>query len=135
MIRSLALQADAIFQIEHEALSRGKATSQDLQQAILLVDDFTDLLGEIDQLLGMEHDPSFMLDHIEVIAGLTEDFADYPWEECIADMTERYGANSAPKICGKIKAENMKKTEMSKEDYDAAIRVFLLEELINKLDR
>jgi hypothetical protein len=29
----------------------------------------------------------------------------------------------------------MKKTEMSKEDYDAAIRVFLLEELINKLDR
>jgi hypothetical protein len=135
MIRSLALQADAIFQIEHEALSRGKATSQDLQQAILLVDDFTDLLGEIDHLLGMEHDPSFMLDHIEVIAGLTEDFADYPWEECISDMTERYGANSAPKICGKIKAENMKKTEMSKEDYDAAIRVFLLEELINKLDR
>lgn len=135
MIRSLALQADAIFQIEHEALSRGKATSQDLQQAILLVDDFTDLLGEIDQLLGMEHDPSFMLNHLEIIADLTEDFADYPWEECIGDMTERYGATAAPKICGKIKAENMKKTEMSKEDYDAAIRVFLLEELIKKIDR
>jgi hypothetical protein len=135
MIRSLALQADAVFQIEYEAMKRGSATSQELQQAILLVDDFMDLLEEVDKLLGMEHDASFMLGHIDAIASLTENFAPYPWDECIADMTARYGAEAAPKICGKIRSENMNKTEMSKEDFDAAIQVFLLEELIKKMDR
>ena len=28
---------------------------------------------------------------------------DYPWDECIADQTKRYGAEAAPKICGYIK--------------------------------
>jgi hypothetical protein len=32
---------------------------------------------------------------------------DYPWDKCIADMTERYGSESAPRICGKIRSENM----------------------------
>jgi hypothetical protein len=27
----------------------------------------------------------------------------YPWDECIADQTKRYGAEAAPKICGYIK--------------------------------
>jgi hypothetical protein len=31
----------------------------------------------------------------------------YPWNECIADMTERYGERAAPRICGKIRSENM----------------------------
>tara|TARA_R110002020_G_scaffold155810_1_gene337129 strand:- start:8786 stop:8986 length:201 start_codon:yes stop_codon:yes gene_type:complete len=28
---------------------------------------------------------------------------DYPWDECIADQTKRYGSEAAPKICGYIK--------------------------------
>jgi uncharacterized protein with von Willebrand factor type A (vWA) domain len=32
--------------------------------------------------------------------------ASYPWDECIADQTAKYGAESAAKICGAIKAEN-----------------------------
>tara|TARA_R110002153_G_scaffold266899_2_gene430570 strand:- start:410 stop:607 length:198 start_codon:yes stop_codon:yes gene_type:complete len=28
---------------------------------------------------------------------------EYPWDECIADQTKRYGAEAAPKICGYIK--------------------------------
>lgn len=31
--------------------------------------------------------------------------ADYPWDKCIADMTERYDAETAPKVCGMIKAK------------------------------
>ena len=27
----------------------------------------------------------------------------YPWDECIADQTKRYGSEAAPKICGYIK--------------------------------
>lgn len=30
----------------------------------------------------------------------------YPWDECIADQTAKYGADSADKICGAIKAQN-----------------------------
>lgn len=33
------------------------------------------------------------------------DLADYPWEQCIADQTERYGdEETAKKVCGAIKA-------------------------------
>ena len=33
--------------------------------------------------------------------------ADYPWSDCIADQTERYGdEETAKKVCGKIKAES-----------------------------
>lgn len=135
MIRSLALQADAVFRIEYEAMKRGSATIQELEQAVLLVDDFKDLMYEVDELLGMSHDVSFMDGHINTIASLTEDFAPYPWDECIKDMTERYGASSAPKICGKIRSENMNRVQMSKEDFDAAIRVFLLEDLLRKVDK
>jgi len=30
----------------------------------------------------------------------------YPWDECIADQTAKYGEESAAKICGAIKAQN-----------------------------
>jgi len=34
------------------------------------------------------------------------DLADYPWDECIADMTERYESEeTAKKVCGYIKSE------------------------------
>jgi len=28
---------------------------------------------------------------------------EYPWDECIAEQTKRYGEEAAPKICGYIK--------------------------------
>jgi|TARA_R110000796_G_scaffold7074_3_gene24602 hypothetical protein len=28
---------------------------------------------------------------------------DYPWDECIAEQTKKYGEDAAPKICGYIK--------------------------------
>lgn len=41
------------------------------------------------------------------------DFADYPWEQCIEDQTKAYGDEEiAKKVCGKIKAENASKVEM-----------------------
>ena len=41
------------------------------------------------------------------------DFADYPWEDCIADQIKAYGSEEiAKKVCGKIKAENASKVEM-----------------------
>lgn len=37
---------------------------------------------------------------------LAEEGGDYPWDECIADQTERYGdEETAKKVCGYIKSE------------------------------
>ena len=42
--------------------------------------------------------------------------ADYPWEECIADQTERYGdEETAAKVCGAIKAMYASKQKMDIE--------------------
>ena len=41
------------------------------------------------------------------------DLADYPWDQCIADQTERYGdEETAKKVCGAIKAMYGSKQEM-----------------------
>jgi len=44
---------------------------------------------------------------------MSEEFADYEWEDCMIDQVERYGdEETAAKICGAIKAANM-----SSEDF------------------
>ena len=44
---------------------------------------------------------------------LNGSFADYPWEQCIADQTKAYGSKDiAARVCGAIKAENSSKQEM-----------------------
>lgn len=72
MIRSAAQIADNVFLIEKDVIKKGKADESELKQAMILVDDFKDLMGEIDNLVGMDHDVSFMDGHISVI----EDYLD-----------------------------------------------------------
>ena len=67
MVRSAALQADRVFDIEEDVLEDMKASPKDLGEAIVLVSDFKDLMKEIDELTGMEHDVSFMDGHIQMI--------------------------------------------------------------------
>jgi hypothetical protein len=67
MIRSAAQVADNIFGIEKEVIEKGIATEEQLKEATLLVDDFKDIMEEIDEEVGMVHDVSFMDGHIEVI--------------------------------------------------------------------
>ena len=67
MIRSAAQIADNVFEIEAKVLEDKKATTNQLNQAEILVDDFYDLMDEIDEELGMIHDVSYMDGHIEVI--------------------------------------------------------------------
>lgn len=53
------------------------------------------------------------------VEGMTsEEFAPYPWQECINDQLERgYSEESAAKICGYIKAINNSAQEFGVEDY------------------
>ena len=67
MVRSAALQADRVFDIEEDVLENMKASPKDLGEAIVLVSDFKDLMKEIDEITGMEHNVSFMNGHIQMI--------------------------------------------------------------------
>jgi len=74
MIRSAALQADAIFGIEKKALADKEATKEDLGIAIVLAKDFIDLMHEIDESLGMQHNVDWIDGHIETILSLVPDY-------------------------------------------------------------
>jgi len=67
MIRSAAQIADNVFAIEAKVLEDKIATTEQLNQAEILVDDFYDLMDEIDEELGMIHDVSYMDGHIDKI--------------------------------------------------------------------
>jgi hypothetical protein len=67
MLRSAAQIADNVFHLEKVVMESKSVTPHQLEEAILLVDDFKDLIEEIDEEVGMTHDTSFMDGHIEVI--------------------------------------------------------------------
>ena len=69
MIRSAAGIADVVFRIEKEAYQNG-ASEEDVIEATILVDDMMDLMREIDEITGMEHNIDYMLGHIEKIKSL-----------------------------------------------------------------
>lgn len=68
MIRSAAQIADNVFEIEKKVIEDESATPDQLLQAQILVDDFYDVMEEIDEELGMMHDVSYMDGHIEKIS-------------------------------------------------------------------
>jgi hypothetical protein len=67
MIRSAAQVADNVFRIEYEVIKAESATQHQYEEAVILVDDFKDIIGEVDKISGMKHDVSYMDGHIEKI--------------------------------------------------------------------
>ena len=67
MIRSAAQIADNVFAVEKSVLETKTTTQHQYEEAVILVDDFKDLMSEIDEIVGMQHDVSFMDGHIEKI--------------------------------------------------------------------
>ena len=72
MVRSAAQVADNVFRIEDEAIKRGSATLDELVQAQILVDDFKDIMNEVDEEVGMIHNTTFMDGHIMKIGELVQ---------------------------------------------------------------
>jgi len=70
MVRSAAGIADAVFRIEKDAIDRGQSTNEQLAEATILVDDFKDLILEINKIVNMDHKVDFMDGHIEKIKSL-----------------------------------------------------------------
>jgi hypothetical protein len=67
MIRSAALQADRIFEIEEKVVRTKTAEFDEYTEALLLMDDFVDLMAEIAVITGKEYNMDFMLNHMEII--------------------------------------------------------------------
>jgi hypothetical protein len=67
MIRSAALIADNIFDLEEDVIEEGIAMPEDVEVASLLISDFKDLMLEIDEITGMTHDVSYMDGHLQTI--------------------------------------------------------------------
>lgn len=75
MIRAAAVIADRIFDLEEEVIDDEVASYNDVKEAVVLTDDFFDIMGEIDERLGMEHDVEYMIGHVEKIKSYyTENF-------------------------------------------------------------
>jgi hypothetical protein len=77
MIRSAAVVADSIFKIEDDVIKAENATPEQLQEAVVLVDDFKDIIHEIDERSEMVHDVSYMDGHIEKIASYVKEEMGY----------------------------------------------------------
>jgi hypothetical protein len=73
MIRAAAVIADNIFGLEEKVLEEGVSSYEDVKEALVLVDDFQDVMGEIDEAVGMEHDIDYMIGHVEKIKELYDE--------------------------------------------------------------
>ena len=67
MIRSAALQLDAILSIENEAIEFQSISMESLNEATILADDFKDLMNQISQSINIVLDSSFIDRHVEII--------------------------------------------------------------------
>jgi len=81
MIRSAAQIADNIFAIEKKVIENEIAGDDDIMAVNILVDDFIDLVEEIDEQTGMGHNTDFMYNHIDIIQSYYNPVADIQLEE------------------------------------------------------
>ena len=83
MIRSAAVIADAIFKIENDVLESKKASQSQLDEATVLVNDYKDIIEEIDEDNNTSTDVSYMDGHIETIKSyLTTELAEFEQGPC-----------------------------------------------------
>jgi hypothetical protein len=74
MIRSMAQMADNVFEIEKDVLEKEKATPEQFQTAMVLVEDFYDVLEEVQEEMmeeggtAMDLNADFMNNHLNIIA-------------------------------------------------------------------
>lgn len=92
MVRSAAQVADNIFRIEEEAINENDVSYENLIQATLLVDDFKDIIHEIDEEVGMIHDTTFMDGHLIKIGSYLKNSL-----EEMAKVGERGGISESKK--------------------------------------
>lgn len=108
MVRSAAQVADNVFRIEDEVIKAEEATPEQAIEATILVEDFKDIIHEVDEEVGMVHDTTFMDGHIRKIGSyLKEELAgleDACWPGYEAIGTKELDGREVPN-CVPIKDE------------------------------
>ena len=74
MIRSLAQIADNVFRIEAEVKERGVTDLEEVGEIQTLIDDFYDLMKEIESITGQTFDVSYMEKHADTVRGYIDEF-------------------------------------------------------------
>jgi hypothetical protein len=67
MVRSAAVIADRVFEIEAGVLEEERASDFDVKVASVLIKDFKDIIDEIGEEVGVSFDVSYMDDHLKTI--------------------------------------------------------------------
>ena len=125
MIRSAAVVADSIFKIEYDVLTSKIATEEQLKEAIVLVDDFKDIINEVDKISGMKHNVSYMDGHIETIKSYVkqnmQSYSDYPDSvknnaKAVLKYVEENGWGDCGTDVGKQRANQLAKGEPISQD-------------------
>jgi hypothetical protein len=119
MIRSAAQVADNVFRIEYEVIKADAATQHQYEEAVVLVDDFKDIIHEIDEETEMIHDVSYMDGHIEKIASyLKQDMESTViiCKKCEHEWDMKDGGDK-PYMCNKCGYDNTAEYEMG---YDVS---------------
>ena len=101
MVRSAAQIADNVFEIEKNVVNGVETDDDLLNQAKILVDDFKDLMGEIDKEVGMVHDVSFMDGHISVISDYLNGYGEEEEDtlrEAIETLSKHQAFERAPQV-------------------------------------
>jgi hypothetical protein len=139
MVRSAAQIADNVFLIEKNAIENGMTSQQELDQAIILVDDFQDLMREIEELVGRTYNTSYMDNHIITIKSYLKDVFVSPSAgegeddfigRCIPVLLdEGYPQDQATAICYSYWREKYEEDKRTIQNYVS--RVF---DLLGQLD-
>lgn len=136
MLRSAGQIADNILGIEYYAIENKIVSIEDYNEAVLLLDDFIDLMAEIDKLIGMNHDVSFMQNHINTIKSFlpkglefAETYSDYPEQakenaKIALRWAEENGWGDCGTEVGKIRANQLAKGENISRDTIARMSGF-----------
>ena len=136
MLRSAGQIADNILGIEYYAIENKIVSIEDYNEAVLLLDDFIDLMAEIDKLIGMNNDVSFMQNHINTIKSFlpkelefAETYNDYPEQakenaKIALRWAEQNGWGECGTPVGKIRANQLAKGEPISRDTIARMSSF-----------
>jgi hypothetical protein len=133
MIRSAAQIADNVFRIEKEVLEEGYSTQDQLDEAILLVDDFKDLMEEIDEITGMVHNVDYMDGHIRVISSYLNRQEDFTYVDiqgcrCVSHTDEDGNAVYVPCETEPVEEQSFGVEDYTEEEKEAARLLFHLKE-------
>ena len=111
MVRSAAVSSDALFAKEKEVIANGVATHEDLVEAIALGADVEDIMHEVDERVGMQHDVSWIMGHIEVIKSYLPDPDKAELEDAIINNLAEIGVDE-----GSLAADGW--VAMSEEEFN-----------------